>query len=372
MSRNLLIASDIRQNNFDLLRLCLAVFVLYSHCYMLYYGTMDAEPVSMFSHGQTELGIISVYGFFIISGFLIARSFENSGSLMQYVGKRALRIVPGFVVAFLISVLIVGPVGAIISEHEQVNPQFYFADTRWLRVGWEMVSLQAPTVGVCFTGLPVPKQVNGSLWTIQHEAICYLLIPLLAAWMFKKKSFALLAFLVALAIAITLDMPAGAQWKELNSNLINWPGYLPKFIMYFLAGTCCYLYRDSLWRSGVLAALALLSIVAAMYWSGFHFIFPFAGPYIIFYLAFHKRYVFPQFARYGDFSYGTYLYAWPVQQLTLYWFHGNLSLYSFFLVALLLTLCCAALSWLFVERRFLAMKKLALTRVDNLLQNERQ
>ena len=101
MAPNLLIAPDIRQNNFDLLRLCFAVFVLYSHCYMLYYGTMAAEPVSKFSNGQTELGIIAVYGFFIISGFLIARSFEYSQSLMQYLGKRALRIVPGFVVAFL-------------------------------------------------------------------------------------------------------------------------------------------------------------------------------------------------------------------------------------------------------------------------------
>lgn len=362
MSSSLLIASDLRRNNFDLLRLILAVFVLYSHCYMLYYGSMDAEPVSKFSNGQTELGIIAVYGFFIISGFLIARSFEQSNSLVQYLGKRALRIVPGFVVAFLISVLFVGPVGAIISRYQQVSPAFYFSDTRWLKVAWEMISLQAPTVGVCFTDLPVPKQVNGSLWTIQHEAICYLLIPLLATWgLLKRRQQALFALIMAFVITSLLDMPGAAKWKELNSNLINWPGYLPKFMMYFLAGICCYLYRDLLKRSGVLAAMALLFVMASMHWGGFHFVVPAAGTYLVFYFAFHPTFVFPHFARFGDFSYGTYLYAWPVQQLTLYWFHDALSLHAFFIVALLLTLCCAVLSWFLVERRFLAMKTLVLT-----------
>ena len=354
----LLIPANLKQNNLDLLRQLLAIFVLYSHCYIIFFGTMDREPVKIFSGGQTELGTLSVYCFFIISGFLIVRSFQNSKSRAGYFNKRLLRIVPGFVVAVLASVFIAGPLGTTDAAFAAEPSKDYFSSLPLPRFAVELVTLQMPEISFAFNTLPVPGVPNGSLWTIQHEVLCYLAVPLLAAiGLFRKKYLLPVAFVLAFGTMLLLQLPQLAYYHYVDTHLVNFPGYLPTFLVYFLAGAFCYLKRESLVRRKWLAIAAILLIAITARFGGFNIVFPFAGTYLLFYIAFHPTILYPHFARRGDLSYGTYLYAWPVQQLVLFYFGAALHFNLFFILSLAFTLVVAWLSWHLVERPFLQLKK---------------
>src|ERR1700712_2755317 len=93
-STKTVIPAELNKNNFDCMRFFLAAAVIYSHCFVIYYGKLfDIEPIEIFTRNQVDLGGIAVYFFFVISGFLIVKSFENS-STYSYLIKRVLRICP--------------------------------------------------------------------------------------------------------------------------------------------------------------------------------------------------------------------------------------------------------------------------------------
>jgi peptidoglycan/LPS O-acetylase OafA/YrhL len=94
------------ENNIDLLRLVLAALVIFSHSYPLLHVP---EPVRLATRGQRSAGELAVDGFFILSGFLIARSWQSSRGLGDYLRRRVFRIYPGFLVAILFSGLIAAP-----------------------------------------------------------------------------------------------------------------------------------------------------------------------------------------------------------------------------------------------------------------------
>ena len=92
-----------RNNNFDLLRLALAILVIFSHSYQLVTGGETAEPLHAATRGQLSSGLLAVGWFFAISGYLITQSWENSRTLWSYLKKRVYRIYPGFIVAMAVA-----------------------------------------------------------------------------------------------------------------------------------------------------------------------------------------------------------------------------------------------------------------------------
>lgn len=83
-------------------------------------------------------------------------------------------------------------------------------------------------------------------------------------------------------------------------------------VLYFTVGSVCFLYRETLRLSTILFALSLLALAVSLAFGGFGFVAPAALPYAILWLAF--KLPIRHFDAAGDFSYGTYLYAFPVQQ----------------------------------------------------------
>lgn len=358
MNRPLLINAKSYPNNFDVIRFILASSVILCHSYVILYGYKifrKTEPFMKWSHQQISIGSFAVNFFFIISGFLIARSLQNSHSLSDYLKKRVLRIYPGFLVALGICYVIAGFIGS----GQPFSVAGYKAYLTFLTIKHEivhLVTLQWPYERIFFKPNPEPG-LNDSVWTIQFEFGCYLLLPLLAGLgMFRKKWIAIALFIFTYIVQV-LQAKGILPFFNPGFLLIANPYHYPRFISYFLGGVLVYLYRDKIIQSHWLAFACLAAIVISFGWTNsVDAVLPLAGTYLLFYLAFHPSIRLWHFARYGDFSYGIYLYGWPVQAVIAYYFRSQLTPFSFFISSWVIAGILAVLSWHLVEKPFLKMK----------------
>jgi peptidoglycan/LPS O-acetylase OafA/YrhL len=93
-------------NNFDIIRILFAWFVIVSHSYVLN-GEGPTDPLASLTNGYMIFSFIGVKGFFIISGYLIFQSLERSKSILDYLAKRILRIFPALLVVLLLTLFFV-------------------------------------------------------------------------------------------------------------------------------------------------------------------------------------------------------------------------------------------------------------------------
>jgi len=170
---------DPRVNSFTLVRLVFATAVAYVHALSFAGGTF--EPFMMLHARHIEnMASISVEGFFIISGFLITRSYVHAPSTPRYLWHRFLRIFPGFWISILVAALIVGPLIVLIKGGSltayfstPVNGPWTFITANGL------LSIGQWALADTTEGLPFPIAINGSLWTLRPEFDCYLIVAAL-------------------------------------------------------------------------------------------------------------------------------------------------------------------------------------------------
>ena len=82
------------RNNFGAIRLALAFLVILSHSSEMIDGNRSRELLTQV-FGTISFGELAVDCFFIISGYLITKSYLSSTSALEYLVKRVLRIYPG-------------------------------------------------------------------------------------------------------------------------------------------------------------------------------------------------------------------------------------------------------------------------------------
>ena len=127
----------------------------------------QCDPLT-FIFGTINSGELGVKGFFLVSGFLVAQSFDRSKSVPDYLLKRALRIYPGYIVAALLSLFLVGPLSGA-----DLSPLFGVKGTT--KMVYSLAVLRPPQLPDSFSGLPLPY-LNGSMWTITYQFRCYILV----------------------------------------------------------------------------------------------------------------------------------------------------------------------------------------------------
>ena len=343
--------SEGRDNNFDFLRFLLAVFVLFYHCYPILYG-LNAPH-----HGPVETvagicGGMAVPFFFVISGFLVTRSWLADPRPSDFLQKRVLRIYPGFLAASLFCALVVGPLGAADSAAywHQFQPVKF---ARWALV------LVGPYIPTIFVSLPMSTGVNGSFWTLRYEGYCYLLVLALGLLrLFQRRPALLAVFLVLYALREAQTLTGRVFFPDRELHLLGNISYWSSLLLYFLAGMLAFLYRDMIpySRPVFLTCLGIL-LLCGLGLGHLEVGLPVCGSYVLLCLAFWRRLGLQRFARYGDFSYGLYLYAFPIQQLLVLYGGPRLTILTLFLSAFLLALCIAVLSWYGVERPCLRLKR---------------
>jgi peptidoglycan/LPS O-acetylase OafA/YrhL len=327
-------------NNFTALRLALALAVIVSHAFSITTGTLQNEPL-MASTGFT-LGEHAVNGFFAVSGFLVAMSFDRRG-WRDYVMARTLRIAPALIAATLVTALGLGaaltrlPLGQYFSEPAV----------------WRFLVL-TPTTFKSATSLPgvFPDNVfpypMGTVWTLKYELFCYLGVFLAGVVGLLRRRIAALALVAALFLAIVgLDLFHPEAGKAVQTSF--------RLTFLFAAGGVLYLWGDKVPVSWGL----VLALFAAPWLAGGTslykaLLFAFEAYGVIF-VALAPGLSHPRLDLDADLSYGTYLYGWPVQQALVQLFPGATPL-ALLPPAILIALAVAALSWFLVEKPALALK----------------
>lgn len=341
---------DLGRNNFDALRFGLAALVIFSHSFALMSGTDATEPLHRLTRGQMASGELAVDGFFILSGFLVTYSWSKAPSVLPFFRKRISRIYPGFAVVTILSTLFLMPVALGI-------PFGTFPDGLLRREGMALLTLRSHEPDGAFPELPF-HAINGSLWSIPFEAWCYVgvaTLGLLGAIRNRKAVALILAGALAVSVAFLVwNLNPGLKWI---GQLIGWPRLWARMLPYFLSGMVFYLYQDRIRYTTRGAILAVLALVAASFVPrGWAVACPLAGAYLLFWCGFHPTVRLHNWAKYGDFSYGMYLYAYPIQQLILLKLRPG---HPLVLLALSLpaSVAMGALSWHGVEKWFLKRKR---------------
>jgi peptidoglycan/LPS O-acetylase OafA/YrhL len=338
---------DSRQNNIEFLRLGLALMVVFAHSFAV--TQRGAEPFALLTRGQATGGTIAVDAFFILSGFLITASYERSGSVFSFLKKRIVRIYPAFLVVTLVTALCIVPLGGGQLEGRGALGKTALVIASVVRLK-DVESLGA------FANNPYPHVVNASLWTVSYEFFCYLGVAVLGMTMVLHRR-RTIAGLFGVSLVVSL-LFAHFHWQSphtLETALFGYPQAWARFIPIYLAGVVFYLYRDCirLHRRGAILSVFAMA-VACVVPLGYTLLFPLFGSYLLMYIAYWERLPLYRIMRFGDFSYGTYLYAFPIQQLLVQNFapHSGIrnSPLQLFAIATPLVLAAAAMSWHFVER----------------------
>jgi peptidoglycan/LPS O-acetylase OafA/YrhL len=361
---------------FDLLRISLALLILYGHCFLIAAGSPGVDLglivpgatignaassqvgwtqevwgylhhlrlMLVLKHTDSRFANILVPMFFTLSGFLVTGSAFRTRTLRTFLVFRCLRIAPALMTEVCLSALILGPLLTIYPLYRYFSdPQFfsYFGNIIG-RVRYELPGL--------FLSNPWPAVVNGNLWTLPAEFYCYLIIAgaIISGLLFNRLVYSVF-FVLITGLVVVGNLFFGFQ-EGLRS--------VPIIVYYFFCGVFMYHWREYIPFS---RGLFLLCIVGIYY----HFVsedryilfFPLVTAYFTIYLGMVKFPRIDLFQR-GDYSYGVYLYGFPIAQ-ALVTIMPQIRGHGIWLVLLAYpcTFAFAVASWHLIEKPTLSLKK---------------
>ncbi len=329
-----------RDNRFTPIRLALASAVLIEHAVIV---TLGPEPPAPITINSWSLSYAAVNAFFILSGFLIANSLEHRRDLFTFTASRVARLMPALVVLSAVAVFLVGPIATDLSQQD-----YWTSGQTWsfpLQVLAFLDTSQGPA-GI-FSSNPWAGEFSATLWTLRYEVIAYFATAFLFFTPLPWSRWAVLGYLVIACggyLALTYLWPDAPALIMASARLGS----------AFLIGTAIYLWRDRLPVAPWIALLALpvwlllgetppaeiamnIVIASATFWIAF------------------GRIGLPTGSRIPDWSYGIYIWHYPVMQIIVD-VQPSASPWQIFTVAAPVTAVIAALSWHFVEKPALAQK----------------
>jgi peptidoglycan/LPS O-acetylase OafA/YrhL len=349
---------DPNANALGSLRLVFAVLVLVSHTFPLGGFNHGTEPSWAWTKGQQDIGGFAVAGFFVLSGFLVTRSFVSSSTSVRYLWKRVLRIFPGYWACLVATVVLFGPL-AFLHEHGTLHgyldgypdsPLRYLTGNAWLWIH------QYPIDNLLGKN-PLPHAFDGSLWTLIYEFKCYLAVMVLGIFGILQRGKWIVLCMAAFLWFSNIEAFYHPAWIK---SVI--PAFsdveLPFLTSMFALGVVIYLFRDRIVISRAWALVAAITFFVSLRFGWFNVVGEPAFAYLCFWVAVRPR--LPKLDRYGDFSYGMYVYAYLVQQMATMYGVNRWGFVPYLLICFAASMLCAVASWFLVERTFLRLKALRL------------
>lgn len=339
-------------NNFDVLRILFAWFVIISHSYVLN-GLGATDPLFEATNQTFLFSFIGVKGFFIISGYLIFKSMMVSKSIPEYLIKRSLRIFPALAVVLLVTlvaVFFIYPAG--------ITPFFYNKEVYAYFIGNLILFKPHFFITGVFSNLISPA-INGSLWTIEYEFFFYVLI---LVFFFVRSNKNALKILLGLTVAAFLVV---------RLFFYNWTVQTHFFIPlesmfdlgpYFLMGSLLSCFDlEKLPAKNTIAFFLLMVLIVGTYMQVGHTVVYFTLPYLVIYLGKKTSGIAAwMHQKLGDPSYGIYLYAFPLQQFIIYLYKP--STLTLFVASTIGAFVFGYLSWVLIEKKALALKAYFISR----------
>jgi peptidoglycan/LPS O-acetylase OafA/YrhL len=330
-----------RANQFNLVRLLLALLVCFDHAGLVVTGQMKTEPLQLFGLSS---GYLAVNGFFILSGILIAKSLSERGVSRSYFVSRFLRLYPALIVLALIAVFFIGPL---------VSKGSYWTGTGSLSYAFEVIRFGDTSGGPIgfYPDNPFPNEFDSPLWTLRYEMLCYLAAPLLVLSGLQKRPYWLAGSIAVLGFGVALAPPSSTQLfgQEILSSML-------RFAFCFGLGMLAWAARQHV--HGQLSWVVLTTIcyiVAGVTGIGIDM----AGTLWIGAITLFLGLKLPaKRPLKTDLSYGLYIWHFPVMQIII-GEAGIMPWQQLWIIAVPLALGLAWLSWTVIERPALKLKRYA-------------
>ena len=345
---------DFKNNAFDFVRLFLSLMVVFSHSLWIGFGKLEFTIPAKDMQAQVDFGQIAVYGFFAISGFLIANSWIRSSGIVDFIQKRIFRLFPAFWVCIFISAAFFAPLYFVLSGKTIVT-YFSVNGLNSYRYFWTNILLEIRQENIGNTlDLVFRKITNGPLWSLIFEFRAYILLAILGVLgIFKNKFLIILPFLFFWFshYNVVFD-PVYRTWFE------TWVGdyKIAVLFSYFFAGATFLVWKDKIIMDWKIFTVALLSLWWVVTINRFALVAPLAMTYVTLYLAATLP-IRNLSKKIGDWSYGIYIYSWPIQNLLFLMGVAKLGLWPYTFISMTLSCGAGYLSWHLVEKRFLARHK---------------
>jgi peptidoglycan/LPS O-acetylase OafA/YrhL len=362
---------DFKNNSFDFIRLLMSVLVVAGHSGGV--GGFGWEPhldMRDWEPGFTNMATFSVYGFFVISGFLITRSWLGSKSLQDFCVKRIKRIYPGYLVSLLISGLIFVPIFFLLKEgfHPIKFLKEYSRETFQYIIQNLFVEVRKPRILELTKFNESNFDINGPHWSLIHEMRAYGLVVILGliGWLKRQN----LALLIAIVFNLTYIVCSLNYFIDIGSTSLHFRDLISTYLgdyhwfiifTYFIFGMAFYIFFEKIVWNNWIYLLSILGLIIGWRLD----IFPVFGPLCFTYFVLYSSQVFPfrnLSKKIGDLSYGIYIYSWPIQLCLLYLganklTNDNTLNYPIYMtVSIICSALAGFLSWNFVEKKWLVKK----------------
>lgn len=330
-------AREGHDNNFHLFRHLAAVAVVLTHSYAATTGLYESEPlVSWFGR---SIGHYAVDVFFVLSGFVVTQSLMRDGDLLRFTVSRSLRIFPALFAAIFATVFLLGPFVSALDTIAYLSHQQIWT---YIAGAGSTLAINQTLPGV-FANATEAGVINASLWTLKYEIAAYAVLAGLAVVGFlggRRMLVVAAGLMVCLYFAGHFALP----WLETSSSISN----LQHLIFKFFLGASAFVARRYIPLTPVIV-VPLLGLTALTYGTALHEIIEgFLVAYTLLWLAFIPSKLGGSLERFGDISYGIYIFAFPIQQSILLIIPGVHPL-VLFVLALSATIPVALLSWHLVE-----------------------
>ena len=348
------------RNSLNFLRLVLAFSVVYAHaCEVAFWGWRNVVV------NETSLGAIAVYGFFGVSGYLIAGSLERN-SVPRYLWQRFLRIFPAFWVCLVVTAFVLGTVAWLHEPPGHCDLSCYLGlHPGPLSYVYSNALLKINQAGVVSNNF-ISFVGNASLWTLFYEFLCYLFLAGLALiGIFRYRGLVLTVTVCLLGILSILTLTPSLSRTFSDAHLITTQFLILSVV--FMVGSLIWLYRDVIPDSPFIAVPLAIAFVASLYLPTEGNL-PTAGltasslgalliAYPLLWLGAHLP--FNRIGSKNDYSYGVYIYAYPLTQMMVIFGATRLGFVPFMVVNAALALAFAVASWWLIEKRALRLKRVS-------------
>lgn len=324
-----------RSNNLNLIRFVAAVMVVFCHAYPIGIGWGGIDVLGKLTNGQIHFGGLAVCIFFFFSGFFLNRSVSKGCGAYKYFRARCIRIFPCLLVVVFVCTFVLG---SIVTSNRLTE---YFTNIQTYEYLLNAIFILKHNLPGVFENNVYNATVNGSLWTLPVEFLCY--IGCYFAWrigLSKKRIMGYTIPFFALGYVV--------MYIVLSKNVLLQSALRPCGMFY--CGMLFDTYREGIHIKVPYVILCIVGLSVSAYLEILEYGIILFLPYILVYIAFGTKKKLCWFGTRHEISYGMYLCAWPVQQTVVMLFGGSMNPVANFLISIPFVMAVGFLLNILIEK----------------------